>query len=338
MRDLIPCCYYPTNIVMIDDDVDYVDVLSGQLKQATQEGRLKAKLGRAFTNPSETLHYLNEEVEPRPFIHRCMQLPGSADLSHHAINVNLSEIYREVFNTKRFDEISTLIVDYSMAGMDGLELCSHLQDDNIQKILLTGAADEALAVRAFNDGIINSYLCKQAPKAFESLLNLIHEAQWRYFSRLTRLLIGTMMKRPKFPIAWQDPTFVQFFKNLLKERDCCEFYLFETVGSYFILDSNAKVSALFTQNLDQQTAYFWEVQDAPEFFGPNLIEEVKNHNKIFCFSVDKEKSEENINKWKSFLRPATEIRGLNTFHYAIVDNFSGLKEKVTNFKQYLKHP
>jgi 1,4-dihydroxy-2-naphthoyl-CoA synthase len=47
-------------------------------------------------------------------------------------------------------------------GMDGFRFCFARKDKNIQKILLTGAADEEIAIDAFNTGCINRFLRKRS--------------------------------------------------------------------------------------------------------------------------------------------------------------------------------
>jgi hypothetical protein len=73
--------------------------------------------------------------------------------------------------------------------MDGLQALGELMDWPGARVLLTGQADEQVAVRAFNRGLIDQFIAKQTPDisrrlidAVEQLLatpNARHEQTWR---------------------------------------------------------------------------------------------------------------------------------------------------------------
>ena len=94
----------------------------------------------------------------------------------------------------RFTLAQVCVVDYSMPAMSGLNVLSDLTRWLGSRILLTGRADEQLAVSAFNRGLIDQFIPKQAPDirqrltdAIQSLLhkpNPRHEQTWR--ATLTR--------------------------------------------------------------------------------------------------------------------------------------------------------
>jgi CheY-like chemotaxis protein len=66
-------------------------------------------------------------------------------------------------HTERFGLTRVAVVDYSMPGMNGLEALARLTDWPGSRVLLTGQADEQVAVRAFNEGLIDQFIPKQTP-------------------------------------------------------------------------------------------------------------------------------------------------------------------------------
>jgi CheY-like chemotaxis protein len=80
----------------------------------------------------------------------------------------IHEIYKVIYNPRRYEEISTVIVDYDMPSMKGLEFCEKLQNPYIRKILYTGVAGEGLAIEAFNKGLIDGYIRKGDPNQMKS--------------------------------------------------------------------------------------------------------------------------------------------------------------------------
>ena len=91
--------------------------------------------------------------------------------------------------TARFALTQVCVVDYSMPAMSGLRVLGELTQWQGSRILLTGRADEQLAVSAFNRGLIDQFIPKQLPhirlrltEAIEGLLakpNARHEQTWR---------------------------------------------------------------------------------------------------------------------------------------------------------------
>lgn len=102
----------------------------------------------------------------------------------------------------RFTLTQVCVVDYSMPAMSGLKVLDALTHWSGSRILLTGRADEQLAVSAFNGGLIQQFIPKQSPdirerltSAIQSLLhqsNLRQDQTWRAtFSRSQIMLLGS---------------------------------------------------------------------------------------------------------------------------------------------------
>lgn len=91
--------------------------------------------------------------------------------------------------TTRFGFTQVCVVDYSMPAMSGLRVLSELDGWPGARVLLTGRADEQLAVSAFNRGLIERFIPKQAPEVRLRLTDAIktlfsvpsprHEQIWR---------------------------------------------------------------------------------------------------------------------------------------------------------------
>jgi hypothetical protein len=65
--------------------------------------------------------------------------------------------------------------------MDGVSFCQALQDLPCKKILFTGAADERIAVDAFNRGLIDRYIRKSADDALDQLERELAALQRQFF-------------------------------------------------------------------------------------------------------------------------------------------------------------
>lgn len=76
-------------------------------------------------------------------------------------------------HTERFGLTRVCVFDYAMLGMDGLQALGELTDHQGGRILLTGQADEHVAVSAFNRGLINQFIAKQAPDISQHLVLVV---------------------------------------------------------------------------------------------------------------------------------------------------------------------
>ena len=174
-----PLFHRPGTVVFLDDDPDYLEMLALVLPR---NWHLKL-----FLRPTECIAHLLQEP---PF--------WDADAWNQQ---QLIELWREgkplipqVLGywskyTERYALSRVCVVDFSMPGMDGLQALAELGDWPGARVLLTGQADEQVAVRAFNRGLIDQFIPKQTPDisrrlidAVEKLLFTTHERHaqtWR---------------------------------------------------------------------------------------------------------------------------------------------------------------
>ena len=169
----------PGTIVFLDDDPDYLEMLALVLPR-----RWHVKL---FTRPNACINYLQQEPpfwEADAWNQQQLidQWRGGRPLIPQVLD------YWSKY-TERYALARVCVVDYSMPSMDGLEALSELVDWPGSRVLLTGQADEQIAVGAFNRGLIDQFIPKQSPDiagkliaAVEHLLstpNARHAQTWR---------------------------------------------------------------------------------------------------------------------------------------------------------------
>lgn len=75
--------------------------------------------------------------------------------------------------TERFNLSRVCVFDYAMPGMDGLQALGELTDWPGGRVLLTGQADEHIAVSAFNRGLIDQFIAKQTPDISQHLIAVV---------------------------------------------------------------------------------------------------------------------------------------------------------------------
>ncbi|HWI79828.1 MAG TPA: response regulator, partial [Ramlibacter sp.] len=137
-----PLFHRPGAVVFLDDDPDYLEMLALVLPRHWHV--------ELFVRPQECINYLQQEP---PF--------WEADAWNQQQLVenwrNGKPLIPQILGywskyTERFALTRVCVIDYSMPGMDGLQALGELVDWPGSRVLLTGQADEQVAVRAFNRG------------------------------------------------------------------------------------------------------------------------------------------------------------------------------------------
>lgn len=156
--------FHPTTVVFVDDSIDFLSNLSLQLDAALAY--------RLFDSPSSALKYINNTKEARSLSHRffaTIKDTVSGSTTEPVLHLDMAAIQQEVRNTERFAETAVVIVDYAMPQMNGIEFCEQIDSPHIKKVLFTGVADEEVAVRAFNEGIIDRFIRKSERDVYEEV-------------------------------------------------------------------------------------------------------------------------------------------------------------------------
>lgn len=314
---MTPICQYPTTIVIIDDDQSFLNNISLHLPH-------KHASFKYHSRPLEGLKSIKEGLRLLTLNQRLFHSSDISDNLIHQTSVNYNQLACEIYNDDRFKEISTIVVDYNMPGINGIKLLKELDNENIQKILLTGEADEQLAIQAFSDGIINDYIKKQDPNLEQLLYQRILEAQKRYFEKLTTQLRENVASDPNFPTAINNPQFEEFFLSIIDDLNIVEFYQFEKVGSYLLVDANGTEYCLYTQNEDQFNAYHLEIKDMAG--NDPILSSIKNRDKMICLPIAQADLINKPDQWSSYLNSTHKVikANNNNLYCSIKEASSGL--------------
>ncbi len=299
-------CYFPTKVVIVDDNIDFINSISSGLTDLIKTEN--------FDDPKKALNYLSNDYKGTTYLERCIQADEDAHVDHMVIDLNVRSIHKEIYNPQRFAEISVLVVDYAMPGMDGLELCEKINNKNLKIIMLTGEADYELAVTAFNEGIIHKFIKKSTPKLTQQLSKEIAMLQKEYFVDLTNQMLSQITKKNSAILkCLTDPKFVSFFESLCGDKKICEYYLMDNYGSFLLIDRKGKQSCLAVKDeTEMEECYrFVDFEKAPD----GVVRALKNRQKIPYFHTEKDLQTPPA-AWADYMHPATKLSGDQIYYYA----------------------
>ncbi|MBW8309358.1 MAG: hypothetical protein K0M45_06960 [Candidatus Paracaedibacteraceae bacterium] len=171
MMDTLPYCSFPTKVL----DIGNID---------------SSYLQNRYLSPAQALDILNETGTAAILFDRL------ADEDHDLFDLSsLNYLYEEIYNPGRYETVSCLVYHEAVLNPHSLTFLQKLDDFPAKKILVTNKKDEKTVVTAFNEGLINFYVCTQDPKAFTLLKEFIQQSQHHYFRDSVNALVDPLLEK-----------------------------------------------------------------------------------------------------------------------------------------------
>jgi len=326
MQTSLPFLYHPTTVLLVDDNISYLK----QLKSLLSKNPLKVV---SENSPFDALDIIRENVPEQTLIHSYLHYPEEEEFETYRVLVNVPSIYKTVYNHYRFEQISTVVVDYNMPGMTGIEFCKKIKDLPIKKILLTGDADEKIALDAFNQGLIDAYVQKQVIDFHLVIKDAIEKCQESYFQDFSRKIEAAFNPEEKKKTPFYSEEFKSYFKKVVQDQKIKEFYLLERSGSFLCLDEEGNHGVLATSSKETMEPFF-ESQEAVSA-DPKVINRLKNGSHILCYKHLTDTPLPQGSKWSEYVFEADSLtEDGDTFLCAYIPGKFGLpKSDLMTFKQ-----
>jgi CheY-like chemotaxis protein len=301
--------FFPTTVAFVDDSASFLSNLSLQL-----DSRLAFRL---FNSPFSALAALNESPHMPSMSEQFFSLFAQQEelsYSHHVIQVSLDKIHREIHNERRFERISVVVVDYDMPEVNGLEFCRQVENRAIKKILLTGKADERVAVKAFNEGLIDRFIRKHDAQVMSELSRAIEELQGGYFQNVELSLSDSLAVGSRFFL--HDPALAGKFDAVRQELGIVEHYLSCAPDGMLMLDMAGTAYLLIVQTEETLRAHH-EIahdQNAP----PELLQQLRSGRFVPYFWKNAGNYSPDYEDWRACLHRASEFRGKERYLHAVI--------------------
>jgi len=319
--------FFPTTVAFVDDSASFLDSLALRL-----DSRLAFRL---FNSPFSALVALNGTNSMPPMVEDFFSLyrhRGECSYAHHVVDVNIDKIHREVHNDQRFEQISVIVVDYDMPEMNGLEFCRNIKNPAVKKILLTGKADEQIAVRAFNEKIIDRFIRKQNADVMTILNSAIADLQTEYLRQIENALLKVLAVGSHMFLF--DPAFAHRFNEIRKKLGIVEHYLSCMPDGILMLDMSGVSHLLIiqTEELIRGQCEIADDQAAPD----GLLKQLRSGRHVPYFWKTAGNYSPVYEDWQSYLHPSTEFKGNDWYLYTIVKNPPAFDLKyVVSYADYL---
>lgn len=322
--------FHPTQIVLVDDDIDFLGNLSLQL-----EADLPYLL---FDSTSKALGYINNREIESPSRRRFFRLDGDAATDDRAVTLDTSALLREMHFTNRFSQISVAMVDYAMPQMNGLDFCRRICNPHIKKILFTGVATEAEAVDAFNNGVIDRFIRKSEHNVYENLNRTIRQLQHEHI--LDTFAAASDVFNVDTPQLLADPAVADLLRQLRVRYEFVEYYLTSEPAGFLLVDGDGRLYRLVLVDDEQQERI---VATARANEAPEECLKLLSQGDILLdpalASPTASGESDLFGQWKARSRPAARLIGKRSYRWAVFDacvSDSGFTPPAATFNRYLE--
>lgn len=325
--------YFPTQVILLDDDPDFLEGVSLMLNKS-----LSFKL---FQSAHEALDYVNKAHKHVQIQERCYSNYKTGPLESDSLtHIDIDKLHLEVLNGSRFQTASTVIVDYSMPEMNGLEFLLKLKNPFIKKVLLTGQADMELAIKAFNKQLIDQFIDKHDPKLRLKLNSIIDSFQDQYFKNSYKLISDPIIanNRDAFLV---DSNFQNFFYDFRQKYNYVEYYMIDSpTPGFLVIDDKGNKNSLFIFTDESLSSHISMLNKlhAPEA----LIQKVSSKELLPSFSFnenDNATHQEKLENWESYYHPAIHISDSSNYYLTLVPDMplDSLKDKnIITYADFLE--
>ncbi len=324
----LPIYSHPSLTVLIDDSDSFLRSLSFQLDPMLAR--------KTFHDTNSALRWLRQSPRSSaPAMQVNFDAPNLPP-DYCNVAVDIESIYRISGHAERFSMPSVLVVDYSMPQMNGIEFCEAVRELPCKKILFTGAADEKIAVNAFNRGLIDRYIKKSEDDALDTLELEVRALQTAFFAEQSETLRDVLLLHHYHFLG--DPALAAVVAELMVRHGFVEHYIFPNPSGilFFDRDGLARLMLIETEKGMRAQYEIARDSDAP----PSLLSALLELRVLPFFSDangDGMYTAAIGDNWYRYCCAPQVCRGNETYYWALFDLPAHYFDRpVVPYAQYLR--
>ena len=151
-----------------------------------------------------------------------------------AITVDLKALCSYVFAFAETKPFSVAFIDYHMPRTNGLDVCAHIKNAALKKVLFTGELDINRGVDALNDSLIQGYLTKSHGNLEEAVVSLFHKLNAHYLKDLNACMGNVFAQDQDIFSVYDDPVFQNEYYDIYTQDDVVSSCVYDQYGSQII--------------------------------------------------------------------------------------------------------
>lgn len=305
----LPLVSYPTCVVLVDDDKLLLEAMSDFLENNYTT--------ISFFEPKQAVDFFQASsfrTSSLKFIRECADSDKYDVLGHLPLDLDFSMLNKMHNCLERTTEVSVMVIDYNMPGLNGFELCRQLKSLPIKKILLTGEAGDQLATAAFNEGIIDCFIRKDSQFFLQEMLHYLNALTQQYLVDKTSKLLSYL--EINYPLPVSDPVFARFFKEWCIDHDIQEHYIIDQNANFLLIDKKGK-KYFYIIHTERTLNNFTSLYQ--DFEVSNLIADVKSRKIIPYFGENKEGWQLEYSEWPKYFYKSNCFQGREKYYWIVLE-------------------
>jgi len=305
----LPLFYYPTTVMVLNDDAEFLQTLGGILNNKN--------LLSHFNNHQHVLQFFSTYkpfISTFKFLRGCFEQENYDDPGHMPVDVDFSHVRQLCEDQRLQTEVSVLIIDFSMAEMNGLDVCRRLKALPCKKILLTSDESHELAITAFNEALIDCYIPKSSSELSQDIYAYIKSLNHTYLIESSKQLSRHLETDYQLPIS--DPVFIHFFEEFCESYEIQSYFILDELGNFLLKDKKGDeyYFIIYTdRTLNQFVELYGEDAELREH-----INEIRWRQKIPFFGEDKVAWQIDMREWGEYLFLPQLLLGRETYYWAFI--------------------
>jgi FixJ family two-component response regulator len=321
--------YHPTAVLLLDDDVSFLNSFEFYFGD-----RFTC---RSFQRGGEALSCLETITQagwaPTPYLLPATGAFDPTDLApgDRVIQLKTSHFTQMFADPERFNRPTVAVVDFAMPSMSGIDFLKQIRDLPLRKVLLTGRADEKVAVDAFNDGIIDAFFMKHEPNLPVVLGQRLEQFQHEFFEERTRSLKAVLsLEQTQF---LDDKAFDETFDAIAAQHGIIEHCVVTQPQGVLGLRSDG--TPVFVHVVDDDylraACEIAREEGAP----PELEQVLTSGNTITLFpSANGFYTPSFVDSWQRFCWSGTRVAGRRPWWYAVIEDSREVGISIDNVFAY----
>ncbi|MDO8278966.1 MAG: response regulator [Burkholderiaceae bacterium] len=244
---IFPMYRRPGSVAYLDDDSVFLDMLSFSL---TELGP-----ARLFSRQDQFLSHLSSEGRVQQADARLHQNMISAWYRGESLVVQALDYWAR--SVDRYAALQVCVIDFSMPMKDGLQVCREIDGWHGARVLLTGRADERLAIDAFNEFLIDQFVDKAAPNLWRKLPELTKSLQEKSLSRHNNIWRATFSEEQARHI--HSPEVARKLHHMARYENWVEYVAMGSPFGVLALDADGQASWL---QIEMRCDLAWQADQA----------------------------------------------------------------------------
>ena len=153
-----------------------------------------------------------------------------------------------------------------------------------------------------------------------------------YFHDLSSTLLPHITTMPMSLI--QQPSYINFMRNLQDQFDAVEFYILDSIGSTIMLDTHGEPAWFILKHESDMHSYekLAHDQEAPA----HLIQGITDRSLMPFFFSD-EDYQQPVSEWERYFYPTQSLPGTKNYYYSTYKGYRGnhiCKDEISSYSSY----